>query len=97
MARMSTEPTIVEWPAKPYAAIKTHVTMENMGQVVPPLSGEVFGWLAHRGVAPAGPPFWKYNVIDMQRGLELEAGVTVASAVEGDTRVQSGAGSWCWA
>jgi effector-binding domain-containing protein len=67
-----------------------HVTMHNLGEVVPPLTGEVFGWLAQRGVAPAGPPFWKYNVIDMQRGLEVEAGVTVAAPVAGDARVQAG-------
>jgi effector-binding domain-containing protein len=87
---MSQEPTIVEWPAQPYAAITAQVTLQNIGEVVPPLSGEVVGWLAQRGVAPAGPPFWKYNVIDMQRGLEVEAGVTVAAAVEGDARVQPG-------
>ena len=87
---MSREPTIVEWPAKPYAAIAAHVTMQNIADVVPPLNGEVFGWLAQRGVTPAGPPFWKYNVIDMQRGIEVEAGVGVAAPVEGDGRVQSG-------
>jgi effector-binding domain-containing protein len=87
---MSPEPTIVDWTARPYAAIKAQVTLQNISQVVPPLNGEVFGWLAQRGIAPAGPPFWKYNVIDMQRGLEVEAGVTVAEAFEGDARVQSG-------
>jgi len=87
---MTHEPTIVEWPAKPYAAITAQVTLQNLSAVVPPLNGEVFGWLAQRGVAPAGPPFWKYNVIDMQRGLEVEAGVTVAAAFEGDARVQPG-------
>ena len=33
--------------------------------VVPPLNQEVFAWLGGRGAAPAGAPFWKYNVIDM--------------------------------
>jgi effector-binding domain-containing protein len=87
---MSTEPTIVERPAAAYAAIKVKVTMDEIGAVVPPLNGEIFGWLATKGVPPAGPPFWKYDVIDMQRGLEIEAGVTVARAVEGDGRVITG-------
>lgn len=64
--------------------------MDKLASVVPPLNQEVFGWLAQRGVAPAGPPFWKYNVIDMDRGLEIEAGVAVPSAVDGDGRVLAG-------
>jgi len=87
---MSDEPTIVERPAAPYAAIKVLVTMDELGAVVPPLNAEVFRWLASQGVAPAGPPFWKYNVIDMQATLEIEAGVTVAQPVAGDERVLGG-------
>jgi hypothetical protein len=78
LGRMTTEPTITERPAQRYVAIKALVTMETLGAVVRPLNQEVFAWLAGRGVAPAGPEFWKYNVIDMEHGLEIEAGVTVA-------------------
>ena len=39
---------------------------------------------------PAGPPLWKYNVIDMAGELEIEAGVAVAARVEGDDRVSGG-------
>ena len=46
-------------------------------------TGEVFGWLGTRGLAPAGAPFLKYNVIDMVRQLEVEAGVPVAAPVAG--------------
>jgi effector-binding domain-containing protein len=52
--------------------------------------GEVFGWLAERGSTPAGAPFFRYNVIDMERQLEVEAGVPVPKAVEGDDRVRAG-------
>jgi DNA gyrase inhibitor GyrI len=57
---------------------------------VPPLNGEAFRWLAARGIAPAGPPFWKYNVIDMARNLEMEAGCPVAQPMAGDGRVVTG-------
>jgi effector-binding domain-containing protein len=87
---MTEQPHIVERTAQPYVAIKVLVTMQELGDVVPPLNGEVFAWLAAKGVAPAGPPFWKYNLIDMQRFLEIEAGVAVAQPVEGDQRVVSG-------
>jgi effector-binding domain-containing protein len=87
---MSEEPSIVERSAAPYAAIKVLVTMDELGSIVPPLNGEVFQWLAARGVAPVGSPFWKYNVIDMQGSLEIEAGVAVAESVSGDNRVLGG-------
>ena len=87
---MSSAPEIVTRAEQPYVAIRTQVTMEDLGTVVPPLNQEVFAWLGGRGVAPAGPPFWKYNVIDMAGKLEIEAGVSVAAAVAGDGRVVSG-------
>ena len=87
---MLAEPTVVERADQPYVAIRALVAMEELGAVVPPLNAEVFGWLAARGAAATGAPFWKYNVIDMERKLEVEAGVTVAAAATGDER----AGWW---
>jgi effector-binding domain-containing protein len=87
---MSSAPQIVARAAQPYVAIRTQVTMEDLGMVVPPLNQEVFAWLGGRGVAPAGAPFWKYNVIDMAGKLEVEAGAPIAAAVAGDDRVMSG-------
>ena len=83
-------PSIVERPARPYVSITTRVPMSRMADEVPPLTGEVFGWLAAHGAQPDGPPFWKYNVIDMAGELEIEAGVAVAAPVEGDDRVSAG-------
>jgi effector-binding domain-containing protein len=87
---MSSAPEIVTRAEQPYVAIRTQVTMEDLGTVVPPLNQEVFAWLGARGAASAGAPFWKYNVIDMARKLEVEAGVPVATAVDGDDKIVSG-------
>ncbi len=87
---MLTEPTIVQRADQPYVAIKAFVTMAELGTEVPPLNGEVFGWLAKRGAVASGAPFWKYNVIDMERQLEVEAGAPVAVVVPGDDRVLAG-------
>jgi effector-binding domain-containing protein len=87
---MLAEPKIVHRADQPYVAIKALVTMESISAVVPPLNKEVFGWLAARGAAASGAPFWKYNVIDMERQLEVEAGAPVAVAVPGDDRVLAG-------
>src|SRR5580698_6449761 len=86
---MSAAPEIVTRAEQPYVAIRARVTMAELGGVADRLP-EVFGWLGARGLAPAGPPFFKYNVIDMARELEVEAGVPVAAAVAGDDQVVSG-------
>lgn len=87
---MWTEPKLVERPEQPYVAIKVLVTMQELSKVIPPLNAEVFDWLAKHEGAPSGPPFWKYNVIDMERQLEVEAGVTVQQPMQGDDRVLAG-------
>lgn len=63
--------------------------MAELGGLGPRLS-EVFAWLGARGLAPAGPPFFKYDVIDMAGKLVVEAGVPVAVAVDGDAEISSG-------
>jgi effector-binding domain-containing protein len=64
--------------------------MDELGSVVPPLTDQVFGWLTARGIAPTGPPFWRYVVIDMDNKLELETGVPVASLVASDGEIRTG-------
>ena len=86
---MPTTPQITERPAQPYVAIGADVTMEQLPGLADRL-GEVFGWLAERAIGPAGPPFFRYHVIDMERQLHVEAGVPVLTAVEGDDRVSAG-------
>ena len=87
---MLSEAQVIERSAQPYVAIKSQVTMQTLGAVLPGLHPHVFAWLGQRGIAPAGAPFWKYNVIDMDRNLEAEVGVPVAAAVSGDDQVLAG-------
>jgi effector-binding domain-containing protein len=87
--QMSASPEIENRAEAPYVAIKARVPMSGLGGLGARL-GEVFGWLAEHDIAPAGPPFFKYDVIDMARELEVEAGVPVATPVEGDGEILSG-------
>jgi effector-binding domain-containing protein len=87
---MLTLPKIVDRAEQPYVAIKSRVTMQEIGPTARNLMPEVFGWLRDHGIEPAGPEFLKYNVIDMKRKLEIEFGVPVASPVSGDERVLAG-------
>ncbi|HEY8471782.1 MAG TPA: GyrI-like domain-containing protein [Natronosporangium sp.] len=83
-------PEIVELPDQPYVGIGADVAMNELGGKLPPLLGELFGWLAARQLAPAGAPFFKYNTVDMDRELEVEVGIPVAAPVAGDDVVSAG-------
>jgi effector-binding domain-containing protein len=80
---MSGTPEITTRAEQPYVAISAQVTMAELGGLAARF-GEVFGWLGAHGIAPAGPPFFKYNAIDMARELDMEAGVPVTAPMDGD-------------
>ncbi len=82
-------PQITERAEQRYVAIRAKVPMAELGQVAHRIA-EVFGWLAARNIAPAGPPFFRYNVIDMERQLDVEAGVPIGAPVDGDDVVIPG-------
>jgi effector-binding domain-containing protein len=86
---MSSAPEIETRAEQPYVAVRAKVTMGEIAAFARRF-GEVFGWLDSHGLAPAGPPFFKYNVIDMARELEMEAGVPVATATDGDDQIVAG-------
>ena len=86
---MSSAPEIVTRAEQPYVAVRAKVTMGEIAAFARRF-GEVFGWLDSHGLAPAGPPFFKYNVIDMARELEMEAGVPIAAAIGGDDQMVAG-------
>jgi effector-binding domain-containing protein len=83
-------PVVAQRPAQPYVAIRAQVTMPTMDTVLVPLAPQVLAWLGERGIPAAGAPFWKYNVIDMDRLLEVEVGVPVTEPAAGDDRVLAG-------
>src|SRR5215475_10865667 len=84
---MNVTPEITQRPAQPYVGISAWVTMAEVGSIARRIP-EIFGWLGARDIAPAGPPFFRYHVIDMDRQLLVEAGVPVVSAIDdaGDIR-----------
>jgi effector-binding domain-containing protein len=79
-------PQIVERAAQPYVAVRGLVTMQTFADIADRFP-EVFGWLARRGIEATGAPFFRYRVVDMERGMEIEAGVPVASRVDGEDSV----------
>ncbi|MBK8618453.1 MAG: GyrI-like domain-containing protein [Anaerolineales bacterium] len=82
-----TEPKLVERSEQHYVAIRKLVTMAEIGPILPPLSDDVFAWLAEKGIQPSGAVFWRYNVVEMDKKLEIDVAVPIASAVKGDGQI----------
>lgn len=87
---MITPPKIDERAAQHYVGIRTQVPMQQLSVVIPQFADELFAWLEQQSIAPAGPPFTRYYVIDMEKELDIEIGIPVASQVAGDGRVSAG-------
>ncbi|MCI0711963.1 MAG: GyrI-like domain-containing protein [Chloroflexi bacterium] len=87
---MFTEPKVEERQAQPYVGIRTQVRMDEFGTIIPQLLDEIFGWLGEHSIAPAGPPFMRYHVINMESEMDVEMGVPVAAAISANGRVSGG-------
>ena len=87
---MSDEPQVEQRAEQPYAGIRLRVTMDGLSGAVDRGFPELFGWLAEHAIAPAGPPFIRYHVIDMDGELEIELGVPADVTSDGGAHVRPG-------
>jgi effector-binding domain-containing protein len=88
---MISEPKLVDRAAQHYLSIRTQVSVQEFGSgIIPQLHSEVMASMQKRGIAPAGAPFIRYDVISMPGRLDVEMGWPVASPAPDDGRVKSG-------
>lgn len=80
---------VEERAAQPYAYVSDAAVQAGSFAVIADRFGEVFGWLAERGIEPTGPVFFNYKVINMPGPMHIEAGVPIAAPVEGDAAVSA--------
>jgi effector-binding domain-containing protein len=73
-------PSIVERADQPYLSIPVTVTMRTVSEAADRLP-DLLQWAASRGIVPAGPPFLKYDVIDMAGELRVRVGFPVGDGV----------------
>jgi effector-binding domain-containing protein len=85
-----TEPKLEQRKAQPTVGIKVLVSMAEVGSVLPPLIGEIAGWLQKMGVTACGAPFFRYILIDMEKQMEIEVGFPVDQALPGEGRIMPG-------
>ena len=85
------KPTLDERPEEPYMGIRTQTPFKGMFTVVDKqLLKELSAWLNQEGIAPAGLPFLRYHVINMDGEMDIEAGMPVAKVLPGNGRVSPG-------
>ena len=73
-----------------YLGIRTRVQMKKIGTVLPALHNELLDWMDGKRVQPVGAPFFRYLVIDMEKGFEMEVGVPIAEEVEVEGNIRMG-------
>jgi len=81
------EPRVDERTEQPYMGIRTQTPMKGMSKVVTKLFKEMNAWAKKHDLKPAGPPFLRYHVIDMEAEMDIEVGMPVSAALPGDDRV----------
>jgi effector-binding domain-containing protein len=86
---MLTLPKIVERPSQPYVAVRRQVKIP-FGEAIGPAMGEIVAWMAARNLTSSGPPFFKYNLINMP-DLEIEFGFPTSALAPADDGVITGA------
>lgn len=84
------KPKLENRPAQPYVGIRARVMMKELGAVLPPLHNQLMDWMESKGIEPVGAPFFRYLVIDMEKGFDMEVGVPVADVVETQGNIRSG-------
>jgi effector-binding domain-containing protein len=87
---MITEPKVDDRAEQHYVGIRTQVPHSAFPQIIPQYLDELFAWLGAREIAPAGPAFMRYHVIDMAGSMDVELGIPVSGAVPSDGRVTAG-------
>ncbi|CAN7382756.1 GyrI-like domain-containing protein [Devosia sp. LjRoot16] len=87
---MLSTPEIVTRPDQPFAAIRVSLDRGEIPSKAPPLIGEVAGWLAGKGAAPMGAPFFSYLEMPEDGLMVMEVGFPTATLLAGDSRVRTG-------
>ncbi len=78
-----------ELDAQSVVGIRTTARMDELGKVMGPLFGEVFGYLQQQGHVPAGMPLARYHSMDGGT-VDLECALPVASPIAGAGRITAG-------
>ncbi|WP_375424724.1 GyrI-like domain-containing protein [uncultured Friedmanniella sp.] len=81
--------SVVEQDEQPFVGVTRTLSMARLKEASDEIP-RLFGWLRERGIAPTGPPFVRFLVIDMAADMVVQAGVPVAAPVAADGEIEVG-------
>jgi effector-binding domain-containing protein len=81
------EPNIDTRPEQPYMGIRIISPFKGMSAMIGKISKEMHNWVKAYDVAPAGPPFIRFHVIDMRGKMEITYGIPLNVILPEDGRV----------
>lgn len=85
------KPGIYEHPDEHYMGIRVQTPFKGMFTVIDKhLFKELRAWMEQAGVEPAGQPFFRHHVINMDGEMDVEVGIPVAATLPGNDRVKPG-------
>src|SRR5690349_19669446 len=85
---MVSKPAVYERTDEHYMGIRVQTPFKGMFTVIDKhLFKELRAWMEQEGVEPAGQPFFRYYVINMEGEMDVEVGIPVATALRGNGRV----------
>jgi effector-binding domain-containing protein len=87
---MLTEPKVEERAEQPYMGIRASVPMDGIAAFIDESFPKVFAHVASNGASPAGAPFVRFNLIDMDGELEMETCIPVADPLAGSDPIFAG-------
>ena len=88
---MVSKPGVYERPDEHYMGIRVQTPFKGMFTVIDKhLFKELRDWMQQEGVEPAGLPFFRYYVINLDGEMDVEVGIPVAKALSGNERVHPG-------
>jgi effector-binding domain-containing protein len=88
---MISQPGIYERPDEHYLGIRVQTPFKGMFTLIDKhLLKEIRTWMQQAGIEPAGQPFFRFYVINMDGEMDVEAGIPVATALPGNGRVCPG-------
>jgi effector-binding domain-containing protein len=87
---MLNQPQIEHRPSRPYLGVATTTSLDREAEVIPARLRQLEAWMASRGLRANGSPFVRYHRIEMPHRLDIEVGVPLADAADGEGEVIAG-------
>ena len=80
-------PQVDTRPEQAYMGIRIISSFKGMSAMIGKISREMHTWAKEHDLAPAGPPFVRFHVIDMRGKMEITYGIPVKVIIPEDDRV----------